>query len=56
MRNPFLTRYRVNRGVYPSYWMVQAKRWWWPFWVGERDFLLSAQDAFELKKILEDQS
>lgn len=49
----FRTRYRVNRDWFmgTTYWMVQKRIWWWPFWIEERG-LLPKEQAIELKDYL----
>lgn len=46
----FSTKYRVARdSIYPRFWAVQAKRWWWPFWVEVGNGMLkSKQEAIDL--------
>jgi hypothetical protein len=47
-------KYRIARDkIFSSYWAVQIKRWWWPFWVEYGNGLLnSPEDAEELIEYL----
>lgn len=46
----FATKYRIARDSCFSFrWAVQAKRWWWPFWVEVGAGLLETkEDALDL--------
>ena len=50
MDNPFRTKYRISRDhIIPTFWEVQYKYWWWPFWIGHGNGLLnSPEQAFDL--------
>lgn len=51
----FATKYRISRDRWfsTSFWAVQYKVWWWPFWREHGNGMLaSKQEAAELIELL----